>query len=108
MESLPADLCCVQVRLTSPCVRLALTLSSQYGELFSIFHDLAKEAGVDLHFDTKVVSIDPWQGSVICEDGRQWNADIVVGADGTESIVRSVVVESSAPPPDCDNRFTVK
>ncbi|KAF8554498.1 FAD/NAD(P)-binding domain-containing protein, partial [Imleria badia] len=90
MESLPADFSCVQ-----------------YGALFNIFYDLVKDAGVDLHFNTKVVSVDPWQGSVTCEDGQQWIADVIVGADGTESVVRPAVLESSAPPPDRDNRFTV-
>ncbi|KAG6373066.1 hypothetical protein JVT61DRAFT_7127 [Boletus reticuloceps] len=90
MESLPADFCCVQ-----------------YGDLFTIFYDLVQEAGVELHFGTKVVSVDPSQATVTSEDGRQWVADVIVGADGTESTVRPVVLESSAPPPDSDNRFTV-
>ncbi|KAG9311449.1 hypothetical protein JVU11DRAFT_8564 [Chiua virens] len=32
----------------------------QYGELFRIFYRLARDAGVELHFDTKVYSVDPW------------------------------------------------
>lgn len=87
---------------------MTLTSYSQYGELFTIFYDLAKDAGVVFHFDCRVVSVDPWGGTVTCEDGRQLTADVVVGADGTESIVRPVVLESSVPQPDCDNRFTVK
>ncbi|KAH0828673.1 hypothetical protein J3R83DRAFT_3040 [Lanmaoa asiatica] len=90
METLPAGLTCVQ-----------------YGELFTIFYDLAKDAGVDLRFNSKVLSVDPWAGLVTCEDGLHLTADIIVGADGTESVVRPVILGSSAPPPDCDNRFTV-
>lgn len=79
----------------------------KYGELFTLFYDLAKDAGVNFHFNSRVVSVDPWQGMVTCEDGLQLTADVVVGADGTESVVRPVVFGSSTPPPDSDNRFIV-
>lgn len=106
MESLPANFSCVQVRDIQP--RVSHTDTPQYGALFSIFYDLAKDAGVDLHFDTKVVSVDPWTATVTSQDGRQWSSDIIVGADGTESIVRPFVLEDNTLPPDRDDRFTVK
>lgn len=80
---------------------------TQYGALFRLFRDLAEDAGVHLHFGTRAVSVDPWQGTVTCQDGRQLTADVIIGADGTESLVRPLVLGPTAPPPEYDNIFTV-
>ena len=90
MDNLPADF-----------------ISVQYGTLFRLFYDLALERGVQLVFDCQVVTLDPWQGTLSCKDGRQFTADVIIGADGTESIVRPVVLGPSAPPPEYDNMVTV-
>ncbi|KAK3360974.1 putative salicylate hydroxylase [Lasiosphaeria ovina] len=62
-----------------------------------------------LRLGARVVSVDPARGCVVLEDGSQHVADLVVGADGLRSVVRSVVLGSdragSEPTPSGMNAF---
>lgn len=44
---------------------------------------------------------------VTCEGGLRLIADVVIGADGVDSVVRPVVLGSFVPTPDSVNRFLV-
>jgi salicylate hydroxylase len=39
----------------------------------------------------KVVSCDPWQGTISCEDGERFHGSIIIGADGIRSSIRGCV-----------------
>ncbi|PWN46895.1 FAD/NAD(P)-binding domain-containing protein [Violaceomyces palustris] len=47
----------------------------------------------------KVIQVDPELGIVRSEDGRQWQGDVVIGADGIRSKVRSSILDSPVPEP---------
>lgn len=72
-----------------------------------MFYDLANDSGVRLHFNSAVVDVDPWKAMVTCQDGRQLTADVIIAADGIDSIVRPLVTGPFAPPPESDNMLTV-
>jgi salicylate hydroxylase len=63
----------------------------QHGDLYSLIYDLASDAGVTFDFNSKVVKVDPQFATVILENGENHAGDIIIGADGYESIVRSVL-----------------
>ncbi|KAH7922548.1 FAD/NAD(P)-binding domain-containing protein [Leucogyrophana mollusca] len=71
---------------------LADFLYIQHGDLLTILYDLAKNAGVIFEYNTRVESVDPWAGSVTTQNGVKLTADVIIGADGYKSIVRTVVV----------------
>ncbi|KAF9223161.1 FAD/NAD(P)-binding domain-containing protein [Gyrodon lividus] len=68
----------------------------QHAELYAMLYNLAKKAGVNVQYNTKVISVDPWAGTVTTAKGAKMSADIVIGADGSRSIVRPVVVGPQA------------
>lgn len=53
---------------------------------------LAESQGLELCLGTRVVAADANEGSVLLEDGTTHQADLIVGADGLHSIMRSVVL----------------
>ncbi|KZT21551.1 FAD/NAD(P)-binding domain-containing protein [Neolentinus lepideus HHB14362 ss-1] len=73
-----------------------------YGHLWSELHKLAVQAGAEVRFHSRVVDIDPGTPSVTLDTGEKLQADIVIGADGSDGVVRQVVIEeefSGAPDP---------
>lgn len=58
----------------------------------AVFDDLllgkAREAGVEVLQDMKVVECDPVAGTLTCENGDVYHGDHIIGADGANSIVR--------------------
>jgi salicylate hydroxylase len=68
----------------------------QHAGLHTMLFDFAEKAGVKILHDTKVVSVDPWSGTVTTAQGTEMSADVIVGADGYSSIVRPVVVSPQA------------
>ncbi|KIK96172.1 hypothetical protein PAXRUDRAFT_139046 [Paxillus rubicundulus Ve08.2h10] len=79
INALPGDFCYVQ-----------------HAELHTMLYNVAKEAGVKIQHNTKVVSVDPWAGTVTTSNGAKMSADIIIGADGYKSVVRPVVVGPQA------------
>ncbi|KZT25113.1 FAD/NAD(P)-binding domain-containing protein [Neolentinus lepideus HHB14362 ss-1] len=69
-------------------------LFMKHSDLYQILYDLAVEAGVDIRFGAEVVNVKPWTPSVVLSDGEVVTADVVVGADGLGSVVRSYVAEA--------------
>lgn len=69
----------------------------RHGDLHTILHDLAVSAGVGFRYKTKVAKVEPSIFGVILEGGETVLADVIVGADGHESMVRPVVQNESTP-----------
>ncbi|KIK03269.1 hypothetical protein K443DRAFT_676942 [Laccaria amethystina LaAM-08-1] len=70
---------------------LAEFLFIQHSDLQSLLYDLAVKEGVTFRFNTKVIGADSETVSVSLEGGETLSADVVVGADGYDSLVRGVV-----------------
>ncbi|KAF8201234.1 hypothetical protein K438DRAFT_1716966, partial [Mycena galopus ATCC 62051] len=72
----------------------------RHGDLHSILRTRAEEEGVEMRYGARVVGVDSVSMSVELEgEEERVYADLVVGADGPESIVRRVVCESQPPAP---------
>ncbi|KAI0730571.1 FAD/NAD(P)-binding domain-containing protein [Earliella scabrosa] len=69
-------------------------------DLIRLLYRLATAAGAIVHWNTEVVSVE--QGSpnpsVTLANGEVLTANILIGADGCNSIVRAVVLEHDEPP----------
>ena len=68
----------------------------QHEDLIWLLHRVATDAGATIHFNTEVVSIQSGSGSaqspsVTLADGTVLAADVIVGADGSKSIVRKAL-----------------
>ena len=59
----------------------------------SLIFDLAKREGVTFKFNSLVVEANPASGYVELRTGERLYADVIVGADGYDSILRPLVVE---------------
>ncbi|OJA16435.1 hypothetical protein AZE42_03807 [Rhizopogon vesiculosus] len=79
----------------------------QHGGLHAMFVEFAKNAGVQFRYNTEVVSVDPWAGVVTTRKGAKLTADVIVGADGYNSIVRPVVVGPEGLKGISDKRISV-
>jgi salicylate hydroxylase len=63
----------------------------QHGHLHTLLYDVAKEAGVRFLFNTEVTGADPVEGTVTLRGGDVVKADVIVAADGHDSILRPLV-----------------
>ncbi|PWY88262.1 FAD/NAD(P)-binding domain-containing protein [Aspergillus heteromorphus CBS 117.55] len=54
---------------------------------------------VTIHLDSKVMDCDPAVPSVTLADGHVFAGDLVIGADGVHSVLRSIISETIAPYP---------
>jgi len=72
---------------------------AQYNDLYSMLYDLAVSAGVTIIFNTEIISVSVDQvkqaPSAVLADGTILNADLIVGADGSQSVARGVVTGSA-------------
>lgn len=74
-----------------------LGLSFQHSDIHDILRELALSSGAELHFDTPVSLVSPGPSSsqgkpyITLSDGQVIHADIIIGADGADSIVRPIV-----------------
>ena len=55
--------------------------------------DLAKREGVTFKFNSLVVDANPAAGYVLLRTGERLYADVIIGADGYDSILRPFVTE---------------
>lgn len=55
--------------------------------------DLAKQEGVTFKFNSQVIDADPVNGCVTLRTGEELYANVIVGADGYDSILRPLVTE---------------
>ncbi|KAF5381767.1 hypothetical protein D9615_005435 [Tricholomella constricta] len=69
----------------------------QHGDLHSMLCEKAIHEGVQFRYNSNVVYVDPDTLSVTLEGGEIVPADMVVGADGFNSLVRSTVIGKKVP-----------
>lgn len=72
-----------------------------------MLYQLAVKEGAEIQFNTRVVSVDSSGPSVTLESGETLFADVVVGADGYDSLLRQVVTNSDDEPPDAQDRHVI-
>ncbi|PVH76516.1 FAD dependent oxidoreductase domain-containing protein [Cadophora sp. DSE1049] len=72
-----------------------------------ILYDAALEAGADVRFGKKVVSVDISIPSLTIQDGPIVKSDLVVGADGIGSRIRSAMFPNIQPHPTPDCAFRI-
>ncbi|KAK7885859.1 hypothetical protein LTR67_010211 [Exophiala xenobiotica] len=77
-----------------------------------VLYKAALAAGVLVHLNSRVVSVDESAPSVMLRDGRKLFADLVVGADGIRSVTRDTAFESNngvgpRPSANCAFRATI-
>lgn len=58
-----------------------------------MIYELARREGVTFKFNAEVIDADPVSGSVKLRTGERLYADIIIGADGYDSILRPFVTE---------------
>lgn len=58
----------------------------------NVLYQNAVEAGVDFRFGLRVIEVDEEKPSVTLEDGSEVSADLIIGADGANSIVRQKIM----------------
>ncbi|KAF9465928.1 hypothetical protein BDZ94DRAFT_1252593 [Collybia nuda] len=69
----------------------------QHGDLHSMLHEHAIQEGVQIRYNSKVVHVDSEAVSVLLEDGERITSDVVIGADGFSSLVRTAVIGKEVP-----------
>jgi 2-polyprenyl-6-methoxyphenol hydroxylase-like FAD-dependent oxidoreductase len=68
--------------------------------LRSALHKVLQKAfGATIRVGTRVASVDAETGRVTLEDGSSLEADVVIGADGLRSVVRTAVLGPASPRP---------
>ncbi|KUJ09262.1 FAD/NAD(P)-binding domain-containing protein [Mollisia scopiformis] len=76
-----------------------------------ILYDAAKEAGVHFSLGCHVESVDEHGPAIFLRDGRQLEADLIVGADGIRSKIRKSILGNNDPGPEdspnCAYRATI-
>jgi salicylate hydroxylase len=60
--------------------------------------ECAVDAGVKIHLDSRIKSVDPTIPALVTEKGVHHTADIIVASDGIKSLCREIVVGHSSPP----------
>lgn len=76
---------------------VALTLRVKHGDLHSMLFERAIQEGVQIRYNSKVVHVDSETVSVTLEDGERIVSEVVVGADGFSSLVRTAVNGKTVP-----------
>ncbi|KAJ3509209.1 hypothetical protein NLJ89_g5343 [Agrocybe chaxingu] len=61
----------------------------QHGKLQSLLLELAEQEGVSFRYNTRVLGADPDSASVVLETGERLYGDVIIGADGHGSVIRS-------------------
>lgn len=65
----------------------------QHGDLQSLLYKAAVDAGVRFQFNTEVADVDRDATSVTLKGGKVLQADVVVVAEGPDSLVRELAVD---------------
>ncbi|KAL5498513.1 hypothetical protein ACEPAH_1866 [Sanghuangporus vaninii] len=63
-----------------------------YADLYVMIRDLVLRSGVKIDYNMTVVDVDVDAPSVLLESGETIHADLIVGADGSHSLVRQKLV----------------
>ncbi|CZR68717.1 uncharacterized protein PAC_18616 [Phialocephala subalpina] len=84
--------------------RKAEIFTDQWGYPFYTIHradyqqvlwETAKEKGVTLHLGCRVVSVEDETTTVVLRSGERIEADLIIGADGVKSTVRTIAISDS-------------
>jgi 2-polyprenyl-6-methoxyphenol hydroxylase-like FAD-dependent oxidoreductase len=84
--------------LHSPPRRSRLTCARQHADLYEILSAHARAAGVEIRSGARVVEVDAAAPAVVLASGERVAGDIVVGADGTGSVVRECLIKLTPQP----------
>ena len=70
-------------------------LSDQYADFRRVLYETAVKDGAKVRCNAKVVSADltKERPSVTLESGEKIEADVIIGADGVNSVSRSLMIE---------------
>lgn len=72
-----------------------------------MLYQLAVKEGAKIRFNTCVTEVDSSTASVTTESGETIFADVIVGADGYDSVLRQVVTDSEDEPPNAQDRHVI-
>lgn len=64
----------------------------QQRDFYDVLYANALSTGVEVRRNALVTQVDPLGASVTLSNGEIINADLIIGADGYESLVREVVL----------------
>jgi 2-polyprenyl-6-methoxyphenol hydroxylase-like FAD-dependent oxidoreductase len=84
--------------LHSPPRRSRLTCARQHADLYEILSAHARTAGVEIRSGARVVEVDAAAPAVVLVSGERVAGDIIVGADGTTSVVRECLIKLAPQP----------
>ncbi|KAF8958781.1 hypothetical protein BDZ97DRAFT_1906399 [Flammula alnicola] len=79
----------------------------QHKDLYTMLYQLTVKEGVEFRFNATVVDADSEQVSVTLDSGETLFGDVIVGADGYDSLLRQVVTDSDDEPPDVNDRHVI-
>jgi 2-polyprenyl-6-methoxyphenol hydroxylase-like FAD-dependent oxidoreductase len=71
----------------------ALADARQHADLYEILSAHARAAGVEMRSGARVVEVDAAAPAVMLATGERVAGDIIVGADGTASVVRQCLIK---------------
>lgn len=69
--------------------------------------NIAVQEGVEFRFNATVIEADPSSVSVVLESGEVLGADVIVGADGYDNLLRQVVTDSDGMEEGLDDRHVI-
>jgi len=89
-----------EIHATGPPPAGTVGLSMRRAELYRALHEEALRRGVDVRYGARLVDAHDTEDGVtaVFADGASDSADLLIGADGVRSVVRSLV-DPGAPPP---------
>jgi salicylate hydroxylase len=72
-----------------------------------MLYQLAVKEGAQIRFNTCVTEVNSSAASVTTESGETIFADVIIGADGYDSLLRQVVTDSEDEPPNAQDRHVI-
>ncbi|KAH8823165.1 hypothetical protein DL96DRAFT_1818929 [Flagelloscypha sp. PMI_526] len=64
-------------------------------DLFQVISDLATSSGANFHYKARVSSVDIAAGQLTLDSGETLKGDLIIGADGVNSLLRSYVQDDN-------------
>ena len=69
-----------------------MQIPTQYADLLEMIRDLTVRSGVKIEYNSTVVDVNIDAPYVVLKGGEKIDADLIVGADGSHSVVRQKLV----------------
>ncbi|KAF9483291.1 FAD/NAD(P)-binding domain-containing protein [Pholiota conissans] len=79
----------------------------QHRDLYNMLYQLAVKEGVEFRFNSTIVDADNVAVSVTLDSEEVLYADVIIGADGFDSLLRQVVTDSGDEPPDVTDTHVI-